>query len=127
MDFFVGIFGFLDVVLRGMANAAQAMTLGGIIFLFVVGSPPAGSEAAHARLDRRLRRLIAWSACALALIQGAESTLKVLLLLGTVDVTGAEAATSNFAIAGALQCAAAIWCSTAATISGTRWSSRAEA
>src|SRR6186713_2209677 len=90
-----------------MANAAQAMTLGGIIFLFVVGSPPAGGDA-HARLDRRLRRLIAWSACALALIQGAESTLKVLLLLGTVDVTGAEAATSNFAIAGALQCAAAI-------------------
>jgi putative copper resistance protein D len=102
VDFFVGIFGFLDVVLRGVANAAQAMTLGGIIFLFVMASPPPGGEAADARLDRRLRSVIAWSAGVLALVEAAELMLKVLLLLGTVDVTGVEAATSNFAIAGAV-------------------------
>src|SRR5262249_49294937 len=116
VNFFVEIFGFLDVVLRGVANAAQAMTLGGILFMFVV-APPApsdestdesGDEGTDQRMRRRLRFVMGWSAGVLAVVEAAEITLKVMLLLGTVDVTVAEAATSAFAIGGAIQCVAAI-------------------
>ena len=75
MNFFVEIFGFVDVLLRGAANAAQALTLGGIVFLLVVAPPRPGEEAADLRLRRRLRMVTAWSAGALAVVEAADLSL----------------------------------------------------
>ncbi len=59
--------GFLDVLLRGFALAAQAVALGGVAFLLVVLAGETGAAAARAR--SRSTRLLTGAAVALAAIQ----------------------------------------------------------
>lgn len=107
MNFLVEVFGFLDVILRGVANVAQALVLGGVIYLLTVARPIAEQADDGVRLDAKLRAVIAWSAGVLAVIETTILTLKGLVLVGTVEVSLAQAAGAGFIIAGVLRAAAA--------------------
>jgi copper resistance protein D len=94
----VDTFGFLSVLLRGLALSAQSLTIGGIAFLLLLAQPLAPLlGAAGAPIIDRTRRLLAWSALALAAIEVLTVALQVSILVGTLDVSPIEAATTLFA------------------------------
>src|SRR5262249_54825096 len=63
-------FGLLSVLLHGGRLLAQSLTLGGIGFMAVLARPLAGElGASGALILQRSRRLLGWSAAALAVAQ----------------------------------------------------------
>ena len=109
MALLVDIFGFLSVMLRGLTLSAQAMTLGGIIFLLLVARPFAPQLGATGEtILRRCQALTRWSALALALIVSCSVAIQVAVLVGTVDITAGAAAGADFALAGFVVIAAAL-------------------
>ncbi len=108
MAFLFDIFGFLDVVLRLVALASQALMIGGVAFILLVVLPfrtEIGAEA-DAILDR-CRNLLRWGALLGVLGAAAYITINVLLLYGSADVPIAEGLTADFAIAEMVRIAAA--------------------
>jgi copper resistance protein D len=109
MALLLDIFGFLSVVLRGIVLTAQSLTIGGIVFLALLARPlqlelgRGGGEALE-----RCRRLLAWSALAFALAEGAFVVLQSLALAGTVDISLINALGADFARFGLIVAAAAI-------------------
>jgi putative copper resistance protein D len=80
MQLFLEIYGYLNVVMRGWILAAQTLTLGGAAFL--VFAAPAGDSA----FGRAARRLMFWSALALAIGEAISGAGLVTLLRGTLDL-----------------------------------------
>jgi putative copper resistance protein D len=96
----VDIFGFLSVLLRGCALSAQSFTIGGVAFLLLLAQPLAPAlGAAGGQIVDRTRRLLAWSALALAGIELLTLALQVVVLAGTLAVPPREAAATSFAAA----------------------------
>lgn len=58
--------GFVDVLLRGLILAGQAVTVGGIVFLLWVIQPAAATDAGAAERARRVLRLLAGGALTVA-------------------------------------------------------------
>ncbi|HEX4598699.1 MAG TPA: CopD family protein [Burkholderiaceae bacterium] len=109
MALLIDIFGFLSVLLRGCALSAQSFTIGGVTFLLLLAQPlaPALGSAADSIVDRT-RRLLAWSALALAGIELLTLALQVTVLAGTLAVSPQEAATASFAVAALAIAAGAV-------------------
>jgi putative copper resistance protein D len=80
MQLFLEIYGYLNVVMRGWTLAAQTLTLGGAAFL-VFAAP-----AANSAFGQAARRLMFWSALALALGEAISGAGLVALLRGTLDL-----------------------------------------
>jgi copper resistance protein D len=80
MQLFLEIYGYLNVVMRGWILAAQTLTLGGAAFL-VFALP-----AQEASFTQTARRLIFWSALALAFGEAISGAGLVTLLRGTLDL-----------------------------------------
>jgi putative copper resistance protein D len=93
---FLDIFGFLTVLLRGLTLAFEALTLGGVIFLFVV----AGRSESDA--NARVRRWLSWVAGLLAVTEVAIVSLNSAILVATTDLQLADVFGAGFWIAGAL-------------------------
>ena len=98
--------GFLDVALRGLALAAQAVALGGVAFLLVVLRTEPGPAAARARA--RSAALAAAAAATLAAIQALLLALHVSALAGGEGWPVDLAASTGFFRAGAARAAAAV-------------------
>lgn len=77
--------GFIDVVLRGLALAAQAIAIGGVAFVLLLSLRPSAVEVDRAQLVPRTFRLVTASAAALAVVQIAVLT-DLLIALGTADL-----------------------------------------
>ena len=104
----VDIFGFLSVLLRGLALSAQSFTIGGIAFLLFLALPLAPDLGeAGARIIERARSLLAWSALALAGVEVLTVALQVTVLVGTLQLSPIEAGTTLFAGAALVTCASA--------------------
>lgn len=114
------IFGFLSVVLRGMALSFEALTVGGVIFGVAVAGGIVGNDV----VGRALR----WLACAatlLAITQVSLAAANSAILIGTTDLRLAEIVGAEFWSATLLVLAGAVtiiilaggrWCATAALI-----------
>jgi len=102
MDLLVDLFGFLSVLLHGLAFTARSLVLGGIAALALL-VPSDWTE-----LATRTRRWLAWSATALALVLGVSVLLQGAVLAGTVELPAAEAFSAGFAIAGMVGAAIAV-------------------
>lgn len=101
MALLLDIFGYLSVVLRGAVLAAQAIFLGGVIFLIAMRGLLAAPTLA------RCARLVGWSALAFAFAELAFVVLQGLVLVGTLEISLGEALTAAFARADLIACAAA--------------------
>ncbi|HEX4585947.1 MAG TPA: CopD family protein [Burkholderiaceae bacterium] len=100
MGLLVDVFGFLSVVLRGLALTAQSFTVGGISFLFLLARPLAPAlGAVSAGIVGRARRLLMWSSLALAGIELVTAALQVTVLAGTLSLSPVDAVQSSFALA----------------------------
>lgn len=99
MQLFVDIYGFLSVVLRGVILAAQSFTVGGVAFLALLAAPLATQlGAAGERLTRRSLRLVFWSACALVAAEALAAASLAVMLVGTLDISIAEAASARASV-----------------------------
>jgi len=94
---FLDLFAFLSVLLRGAALAFEALTLGGVVFLFAVSGPIASDDAIV-----RVRGWLRCSAMMLAATQAAIVGLNTIILLKTTSLRFAEVFGAGFWIAGLL-------------------------
>ena len=100
MDLLVDLFGYLSVLLRGFVLTAQSLTVGGVAFVILLLQPLAGELGGSAVLVvERTRRLLAWSALALAVFEMLTLAVQATVLVGTLDITVAEALSTSFAAA----------------------------
>jgi copper resistance protein D len=92
-------FGYLSVLLRGLSLAFQSLVIGGIVFIIVVIQRHSiGSELEACRLS--CRRVVAWSAIALAVTQLISIVMNASVLAVTADMTFNEIAGADFFMAG---------------------------
>jgi copper resistance protein D len=101
MALLLDIFGYLSVVLRGAVLAAQAMLLGGVIFLLLMKtllSPPSLA---------RCSRLLGWSAAAFAATELTFVLLQVTVLSGTLEIPIGDVFSAAFARADLIAATAA--------------------
>ena len=85
------IFGFLSVVLRGMALSFEALTTGGVIFVAAVTGGIVGKDV--------VGRAFRWLVCAatlLAITQILVAVASSAILTGTTDLRPAEIAGAEF-------------------------------
>jgi putative copper resistance protein D len=107
------IFGFLSVVLRGMALSFEALTIGGVIFVVAV----AGGIVGRAVVGRAFR----WLVCAATLLAITQVSIAVensAILIGTTDLRAAEIMGAEFWKATLLLLAGAV---TIIYLAGWRW------
>ena len=95
------VFSFISVLLRGAALAFQSLILGGVVFSFWILKPlsvlldsPADDVMGSSR------RLITWSALALALVQIGYVTADSVLLTGTTGLGWRDLAGAGFFVSG---------------------------
>ena len=106
------IFGFLSVLLRGFTLAFEALTVGGIIFLWRVSQ-----KTVQECVSRRIKRGLTVSALALAVVQACYVAANSGILLGSTDLQWSDLPGAGFAIAGALTVSGALLI---AVMAGTR-------
>jgi len=105
MTLLVDLFGFLSVLLRGLALALVAFTIGGVIFRHaVVGTGIVPSTAA---LRARLAGFQAGSAFALVAVLLCGKSLDLSILVSTIGLSWSHAITAPFMLAGIVTCVAA--------------------
>ncbi len=97
-------FDLLSVLLRAAALSLEALTLGGLLFLLLVALP---CDADFLQL-RRIRRVIAQLALALALAQGVATGLSVAILMGGSGFPFSFLVNADFFITGAIEVCAAL-------------------
>jgi len=104
----IDLFGYLSIVIHGLTITAQSMALGGVLFVALLLRPivarlgPAGQG-----IERTCGAITAWSALALVLCEAATVALQSAVLIGTVDLSIADALHADFAIAGLVKATAA--------------------
>ncbi len=105
MSLLVDLFGYLGILLHGLAIVAQSMALGGMLFLVLAARPFA------ARLGpdvlRRVRLIAAVSAVALVVVEGVNVAQQTAVLVDTLDMPAGAILDANFAVAGMGKMAAA--------------------
>jgi putative copper resistance protein D len=95
----LGLFGLIAVLLRAAILCFQTIAVGGIIFLLVVARASRFSQESWFDLTRRLIR---WSALALAFAQFSFVISNTFVLTSSADVSIGQAVGANYVIAGAL-------------------------
>lgn len=109
MALLLDLFGFISVILHGLAITGLALTVGGIIFLAGLARPFARElGGVGAIIERRVARGIGWSALGLAIIQAIGLTAALAILIDTNGLSLRLAVGADFALAGGLQIAAAL-------------------
>src|SRR5581483_8469205 len=109
MALLLDIFGFLTVILRGLAITAQAFAVGGIAFLLCLAKPLHGLlEETGVRIVARALAITVWSALALALVEALTLAAETAILIDTADLPLAGALGAAFVTAGALKIAGAL-------------------
>lgn len=103
MALLVDLFGFLSVLLRGLALALAAFAIGGVVFRYAVITP---RGAAGPALLGRLGAFQGIAAAALVAVLLLAKGLDLSILVSTVGVPWSSALTAPFVLAGFLTCLA---------------------
>jgi putative copper resistance protein D len=97
LSLFLDIFGFLSVVLRGLILTSQTFTLGTLAFLLVLLRPlNPWLSAESAEIDSRCRTLLLVSSFLLGIFTLCSLVLNAAALVGTLELSWAEAAGASF-------------------------------
>ena len=103
------VFSFLSVLLRGFALACQSLVIGGAIFAVWILKPLTRTwGSAGDRVVEASRRMLLWSALALALVQSCYVVTNSVLLTGTTGLEWTVVAGANFFVAGLASIASAL-------------------
>src|SRR5579871_5707215 len=109
MALLIDIFGYLTVILRGLAIGAQAFTVGGVIFVLLLVTPLKRTlgTLGETILARSLR-IVLVSALALAAVELLTVLAQVAILIDTAGIGLSEALGAGFVHAATLKIAAAL-------------------
>ena len=107
MELLIDVFGWADVILRGLALVAQSLTVGGIIFVALAYRPIA-HDAPNGAIERRSARLIQWSALSLCAIEAFRLTVVMAALIGGTGIDLPTALGAGVAHATMAEIAAAL-------------------
>jgi putative copper resistance protein D len=107
MELLLDIFGFASVLLSGMVRTAQCLTLGGIAFIAFIAVPSDRCTGEGPLLPRTLH-LTCMFAWALLVSLAVMLALEVTILIGTEEITIAEALGGDFAVAQIVRIVGAI-------------------
>jgi putative copper resistance protein D len=109
MALLLDLFGFLSVVLRGLALAAQSLTVGGVAFLLLLAGPLAGELGSTGKvIIKRSRLLLGFSAVGLAIVVAISVTIEGTILADTVGLTMSETIGAAFVVSAVAVIAAAL-------------------
>jgi putative copper resistance protein D len=109
MALLLDLFGFLSVLLGGLATVARSLAVGGVIFVLCLARPLAAALGRDgAALLARSYRLASWSALALAVIVAINLLVQAAVLIDTTQIPLATALGASFALADLAQVAAAL-------------------
>ncbi len=109
MALLLDLFGFLSVVLRGLALAAQSLTVGGVAFLLLLAGPLAGELGSTGKvIIKRSRLLLGFSAVGLAMVVAISVTIEGTILADTVGLTMSETIGAAFVVSAVAVIAAAL-------------------
>lgn len=117
MDLLIDVFGFISIVLRSFVLAAEALTVGGVVFRYAVQPALDAASATDQRAAARMTGLLCISALVLAAVVLLATTIDALVLITTVGVTWWEGMTAPFAVAGVVIVVAALSVAAAARMS----------
>jgi len=99
----LSVFAYLSVVARGVLLALQTLLVGGVGFLLLVAQPALRSLPDDLpNIERRLRRVLLWTAIAMAVIQALWATVDSVILIGTEGLTAGEVVGAQFVLASAV-------------------------
>jgi len=107
MNLLIDVFGYADVLLRGLSLLAQSLTVGGIAFLVFLARPLA-PLAPGSRLGAEPIRFIGFSALALLVIEALRLSMLIGALIGTTGIDFQTAIGASFVFAGTAKMAAAL-------------------
>ncbi len=108
MSLLIDLFGYLSIVIHGLTITAQSIALGGVLFIALLMRPLVSRLGSTGQaIERTCVSIAAWSALAMVLCEVATVTLQSAVLVGTVDLSIADALRANFAIAGLVKASAA--------------------
>ena len=107
MVLLVDLFGYLSVVLHGVAIVAQSIALGGVLFLLLLARPLADRLPAAPAIARANVRIAGWAALGLMVCEAAIVAMQAGILTDTVDLSLVQALTAQSALAGLVKIAAA--------------------
>jgi putative copper resistance protein D len=109
MALLLDLFGFLSVLLGGLATIARSLALGGLIFVIALARPLAARLGAQGDvLLARSYRLISWSVLALAVIVAATLAMQAAVLVDTTQIAWPDALGADFARSDLAEIAAAL-------------------
>jgi len=101
MTLFLDVFGFLSVILRGLALAFEALVVGGAVFLVWIARPDdLAQDTGLVFVRRRCSALLRGSAIGLLATQICYVTINSILLMGTSDLRWRDLIGANYFLAG---------------------------
>ncbi len=106
----IDIFGFLSVVIRGVVLVTQSFVVGGIAFLLLMGGILHELGEEGARLERRSRWFLLWSALGFTIAELSFVAVQCAVLIGTVDLSLSDVLGADFAVAGLVLAGAGLIC-----------------
>ncbi|MGH8598089.1 MAG: hypothetical protein ACREXT_15655, partial [Gammaproteobacteria bacterium] len=106
MALLIDLFGFLSVLLRGVALALSSIVIGGVVFQHCVLTTGVANELSDWEFRGRLALIRRSSAIALVTVALFGKALDVSILISSVGVTWSTALTAPFVIAGFASCVA---------------------
>ena len=100
MSLLVDLFGYLTIVIHGLAIVAQSMAAGGVLFLLVLARPYVGVLPDGGAVVRRTARFAGWAALALFACEAANLFMDASVLVSTVGIGAMDALSAPSAVAG---------------------------
>ena len=101
MNLFIDLFGYLSIIVHGLTIVSQSMAVGGVLFLIFLAGPLAGQIGlAGPRVMEDTTRVTAWAALGLIGCEAATVAMQAAILVGTVDLSLADALGATSALSG---------------------------
>jgi putative copper resistance protein D len=110
LSLLLDIFGFLSVILRGLILVAQSFTFGGLAFLFLLLRPLQSQLSADSvKIGRNCHNFLRFSAFAFAFFTICAFALNAAALIGTLQASWGDVASTDFARADLIIFACALF------------------
>ncbi len=107
MALLVDLFGYLSILLHGLAIVAQSMAIGGAVFLVLLARPFAPALPGGDAVARRTAVVAGWAALGVVACEALKLAIQGAVLAETLDLGPGEIAGAAFAVSGLVKAGAA--------------------
>lgn len=119
----LSIFSYFSVVARGLSLVLQTLLVGGTAFIFLVLRPARLRPDESQSIEAKIRRVVFWTACCLAVVQSVYSLSNCSILMSTMGLRFREAAGAQFFVTSTLTIIACIGLAIMMRLQVSTWAS----